>query len=134
MSDWKAIAEPYCHPGTLRYYFADGLRIDLEHDPWSVLDEDGTGRPATTEEIAAVQAQLLAKPILKPLSLRREVYNAFSDMERTAIRTSAPEFSERLALADEPIPLDLLIPYFQQLLAGGLLTSQRFTALTGITP
>lgn len=132
MNEWVALAEPYCQPGTLRYYFADGLRVDLEHDPWSVLDESGTGRPATEQEIATVQAQLLAKPILKPLSMRRDVYNAFTTEERMQIRQADPEFSERLALADEPIPLDLLLLYLQQMRNFGLLTQSRFTALTGI--
>ena len=132
MSDWKKLAEQYCQTGTSRYYFASGLRVDLSTDPWIVLQESGASRLATESEISTIQNQLQSLPILKPLNNRRDVYDSFTANEQSAIRSAAPQFVERLLMADEPIALETLLPYLRDLVTAGLLTQVRFQALTGL--
>lgn len=132
MSDWKKLAEQYCQTGTSRYYFAAGLRVDLSTDPWTVLQESGASRLATEPEISIIQNQLLSLPILKPMNLRRDVYDAFTTDEQNAIRSASPMFVDHLLMADEPIALEALLPYLRDLVTAGLLTQVRFQALTGL--
>lgn len=131
MSDWKKLAEQYCQTGTLRYYFADGLRVDLASDTWTVINETGESRLATEVEIAEIQRQLLSKPLLKPLMKRREAMELFTETEKAAIRISAPGLIELLLAAEEPVSSAVLIPYLSQLKADGILTAERFTEITG---
>lgn len=143
----ESLSKSYWLPGTRQFDVSawitadEAVRLDLERSPPRMVFEnpsqaavDGTGvstRPATQSELDAILAGLQSTPLLRPLMKRLEVMGLFTEQEKSAIRTSAPGLIELLLAAEEPISSEVLIPYFTQLQAGGILTAERFTEITG---
>ena len=114
--------------------FAGHIRLDLEHSP-PVIHREASGATTTTtatdSELSAILTGLQALPLLRPLMTRREVMDLFTSTEKAAIR-AAPELIEMLLAEKEPIAAEVVIPHFRRLQLAGILTAERFTALTGV--
>lgn len=114
--------------------FAGQIRLNVELVP-PVIHREANGTTttatATEAELSAILIGLQALPLLRPLMTRREVMALFTDSEKSAIRAAAPGLIELLLAAEEPISSEILVPYFSQLRTAGILTSERFTEITG---
>lgn len=136
----RSLAAAWYLPGTQQIdvsawvSFAGQIRLNLELTPPAIHLESGgstTTRSATDIELAAILAGLQALPMLRPLMTRREIMDLFTSTEKAAIRAASPELIEILLAATEPIAASVILPYFLQLQQAGVLTAERFTAITG---
>lgn len=122
----------------------DQVRLCLESVPPVLVFEssaqaqkDGSGvtvRAATDAEFAAILAGLTDDPPhpneLTPL----EVMSKFSDSEQDLIEDHARRLARQLFSAIGPISWDIFEGSCRQLLSGGILTTERFTEITGRAP
>jgi len=144
----EQLSKPLWLPGTRQFDVSawinseHSVRLDVETSPYRLVIEDtaqsaidGTGvtvRDATSIELAAILAGLQANPPHPAELTPLEILEKFTDAEQDAIEAHSRRLARSLFAAIEPVAWDRFVTSVQQLRDGGLITPERFTAITGL--
>lgn len=131
-----ALCRPIFQPGTLRAdvsFIIPGARIDLSANPIELIFDEPTltVRNATETELSTILAGLYATPPHPQELTPLEILDLFTEAEQTSIETNARSLARRLFSATDPISWQTFYAACQDLHTAGILTSARFTEITG---